>query len=413
MTDTLRNATLQDMVEMLRDQQGRKVDVVAPAATLNFRDGLLRVSGLEAELTEHGVTDPNGIYRPTESADASVAERLDIPVRYLRKLRAGRPDLFDANVNGLLKGRTLRGADGTKREIYPSDSRSFLLRMFAGSEPGQEGVLRALLSDRFGIVDNLDVLTAVLDGIRQANVDVEIRDCDLTDSRMNVKAFSPQVSALAPEFLKGYRNPFDHRELADRRDRISGDLDYWRGIAAREGMGFEAGQEPIVFAGFRFSNSEVGKGAVSLVPEVMVKVCRNGLVLNAFAMNKVHLGARMDEGIQWNQEVQGKALAVITAQAKQAVAEWMSPEFLAARVSEIETACGAPVTEPEKAMKVLGKKLGFTEGERDGILSHFIAGGQLTAGGVANAITSFSQTVSDGDRADALDGLALTAMSLV
>lgn len=413
MTDTLRNATLTDMVDMLRDQQGRKVDVVAPASAIKFRDGLLRVNGVEAELTEHGVTDPNGIYRPTDGADASVADRLSIPVKYIRFLRESRNDLFDANVNGLLHGRTRRLADGTTETIHAADQRSFLLRMFAGSEPGQGGVLRALLSDRFGIVDNLDVLTAVLDGIHQAGVDVEIRDCDLTDSRMNVKAFSPQVSALAPEFLKGYRNPFENRELADRRDRISGDLDYWRGIAAREGMGFEPGAEPVVFAGFRFSNSEVGKGAVSLVPEVMVKVCRNGLVLNAFAMNKVHLGARMDEGVQWNQEVQHKSLAVITAQAKQAVAEWMTPGFLNARVNEIEAACGAAVTEPEKAMKTLSKKLGFTEGERDGILAHFIAGGQLTAGGVANAITSFSQTVSDGDRADALDAMAFTAMSLV
>ncbi|MFI1917206.1 hypothetical protein [Nocardia sp. NPDC020380] len=64
-------------------------------------------------------------------------------------------------------------------------------------------------------------------------------------------------------------------------------------------------------------------------------------------------------------------------------------------------------------MEVLAKRLGFSETERGGILSHFIAGGQLTAAGVANAVTSYSQTVADPDRANTLDGLAVHAMTLV
>jgi hypothetical protein len=39
--------------------------------------------------------------------------------------------------------------------------------------------------------------------------------------------------------------------------------------------------------------------------------------------------------------------------------------------------------------------------------------GQLTAAGIANAVTSYSQTIPDADRADNLDDLALHAMTLV
>lgn len=50
--------------------------------------------------------------------------------------------------------------------LYPPDARSFLLRLFQGQDGGP-GVLRTLLSDRFGVINNLDLFTAVLDGIRQ------------------------------------------------------------------------------------------------------------------------------------------------------------------------------------------------------------------------------------------------------
>ena len=37
-----------------------------------------------------------------------------------------------------------------------------------------EGIARAVLSERYRFVDNLDVLLAVLDGIRSAGADVEV-----------------------------------------------------------------------------------------------------------------------------------------------------------------------------------------------------------------------------------------------
>jgi len=37
----------------------------------------------------------------------------------------------------------------------------------------------------------------------------------------------------------------------------------------------------------------------------------------------------------------------------------------------------------------------------------------MTAGGVLNAVTSFSQTVSDADRADAIDTQAMRVLDLI
>jgi hypothetical protein len=51
----------------------------------------------------------------------------------------------------------------------------------------------------------------------------------------------------------------------------------------------------------------------------------------------------------------------------------------------------------------------FTDTEREGIFAHFLQGRQMSAAGVVNAITSYSQTVADFERADALDSMAITA----
>ncbi|MBJ6628722.1 DUF932 domain-containing protein, partial [Streptomyces sp. I4(2020)] len=48
---------------------------------------------------------------------------------------------------------------------------------------------------------------------------------------------------------------------------------------------------------------------------------------------------------------------------------------------------------------------------KDMILSHFVRGGQMTAGGVMQAVTSTAQTLTDADQAAALEALALPALT--
>ncbi|WP_280477147.1 hypothetical protein [Nocardia asiatica] len=407
---TARHAELGDLVALLNDQQAAKLDVLAPASALRASDGLIELAGVEPVLDDRGVTPVDGLYRPTGAADSHLGTKLKIPAGYLKSLREiQRTDLYDVNINGLLHGPQDPRLPGGP------DERSFLLRLFTSGKPDEPGVLRAVLSDRYGIIDNLDVLTAVLDGIRLADTDVTVRSCDLSESSMHCKVYSPKIRALAPTFLENYRTPFANPELEAERRRVAGQIETGRRLAAREGRGYRLGSEPVVFAGLRFSNSEIGHHAVTLKPELVVEICGNGLTLPLFAFTKRHVGDRLEIGgtRSWSQDTQRKRLAVITAETRDKVTEWMSPEFLTARVEELERHAGTPVTQPERTLEVMSKKLGFTEDERSGILSHFIAGGQLTAAGIANAVTSYSQTIPDPDRADDLDDLALTAMTLV
>jgi hypothetical protein len=187
-----RNATLSDLRDTLLDQHARKLDVVAPAKKLRFRDGKLILSGLDPVIEAAGVTDVNGTYRPTEVFDEGISTKLGIPLAYVRRLRNERPDLYDANANGWLRGANrLNSGTGQVETLAPPDKRSFLLRAFRGDEEGHVGVARALLSDRFSILDNLDALMASLDGVRQAGANVHVSGCDLTDRRMYVRIQAP------------------------------------------------------------------------------------------------------------------------------------------------------------------------------------------------------------------------------
>jgi hypothetical protein len=249
----------------------------------------------------------------------------------------------------------------------------------------------------------------VLDGVRKAEVTAEVREANLTDTRMSVRLVAPEITALAPTLLSGYRNPWDNPNLAGQRERVATDLDRWQEAARRWGLTMEAGREPIVSAGLVFGNSEVGAGAFDLRYQITALVCNNGMTMPV-VLRKVHLGGELEDGVQWTYDTQRKSLALLTAKVRDAVAEWMTPEFLASQVAEIEKAAGAPVENAEEAVAKVAKRFGFTETERAGVLAHFMVGGQATKAGIANAITSYSQVAANPERQDELDAIAVSAM---
>lgn len=380
-----RNADLSDLRDVLLEQQARKLDVVAPARKLRFRDGKLVLSGMDPVFDADGVTDVNGTYRPTAVFDEGVSTKLGIPLAYVRFMRQNRPDLYDANANGLLRGLNRYNKETQKQEqLIEGDTRSFLVRAFR-SDDGQTGVARALVSDRFAIMDNLDALTAALDGIRQAGVPVEIDGCDLTDRRMYVRVKAPSVQTLAPALLAGYRSPFTGQTGADN---------------------------PTVFAGFVISNSETGDGSFSVTPRLIVKVCSNGMTITKDAMKAVHLGTKMDEGlINWSKDTVDKQLAVVTARARDAVATFLDRDYMVKVIREMEHKAGKPIENVED-VKVIAKKLSFDQDQQDAIFNMFIKGGQITAGGVMQAVTAAARTTKDADKAFEMEAQSLKALEL-
>ncbi|MCM3884619.1 DUF932 domain-containing protein [Frankia sp. R82] len=367
-----RNATLENLVALLQADKPRQLDVVAPASSITAHDGDLLLAGTEPVLRPDGVELTAGTYVPTTVADEGLADKLQIPLPYLRRLRQENLALYDANVNGWLH--------------HPSQQDRPLLIRALRSQTSGPGIARAVLSDRYRPVDNLDVLLAALDGVRQAAGPVSVDGCDLTDRRMYLRIRSDTVSQAAPTLLRDYTSPFTGARGADN---------------------------PIVWAGFAVSNSETGCGAFTITPRLVVEICRNGMTMTRDAVRSVHLGGRLDDGvIQWSSDTQRKATELVTAKARDAVATFLNPDYLHRTLATLERAAGTPIDDPAATITHVCSQLHFTADEQTRILAHFIRGGDLSSGGVLHAVTSAAQTLPDADRAHGLESHALRAMHL-
>jgi hypothetical protein len=365
-----RNVTLGDLAALLRDQQARKVDIVAPAWAIRAANGQLLIDGAEPVLGPDGVTMTAGTYTPTDLCDQGLADKLGIPGQYLRRMRELKPGLYDSNVNGWLDG----------------DARKFLIRCLRPGSGTGAGAARAFLSDGYKRIDNLDVLLAALDGVRSAGVPAEIDGCDLTERRMYVRVVCEQVAVLAPALLAGYRSPFTGAAGADN---------------------------PVVFAGFVISNSETGCGAFTLTPRLVVQVCRNGMTITRDAIRAVHLGERLEEGVvTWSGNTMDKTLALITARTADAVATFLEAGYLDRVVRSVAAQAGHPLADPQEAVQVVSQRLRFTDAQRAGIMAHFIRGGDVTAGGILHAVTSVAQTLPDADAAHEMESQGLRALEI-
>lgn len=378
METTARNATLPELAELLADQHSRKVDVVAPAARLRSENGLLVVEGSDPILTPEGVTQADGTFRPTEVFDEGLSSKLNIPRAYLRRLRDERPDILDANVNGWLRGN---GPFPFQNDLVGPDARSFLVRAFKGDD-GDEGIARAFLSDSYRIVDNLDVLHATLVGVRNSGVEATVTQADLTDRRMYLKFQAPAVAELAPELLKGYRSPF---------------------------TGATGDENPTVFAGFIVSNSETGNGRFTITPQVIVQICNNGMTITRDVLAKTHLGQKLEHGvIQWSDETLQRNLELVTLQARDAVKTFLDIDYLRAKIGQLTEKAAESVN--TEGIQTITATLGFSEAERTAVLDSFVQGGQLTLGGVAQAVSAAAQGVDNADRAHELEAVAASVL---
>lgn len=477
--EAVRNAALPTLMDILNDRQARKIDLVVPGSKLRFEQGELVLGGLDAIPMADGVTNPNGLYMPTATFDSHLAERLDVHPNYLRRLRYGRTgtkataatdgsrlDLFDANVNGLLHGRKARMRRLTKAEEFeleidhtygdkglqlgedytynpgdgfwykeaisgvPADSRSFLVRLFRSDESGR-GIARALLSNRYLRMDDIDGLMAMLQGIQEAGIDPSTLEIygDLTETRMYVHVRAPQIAVWAPELLGGYRSPFDtgiegtkrqaNGRSVEERAALGRQLVEERGWrAGREGEAlnyggahafYQPGTEPIIHAGFKLMDSELGNGRWQAFPEFTVLACDNGLTQTKEMFARTHLGSKLDDGhIEWSAETQGKELAWVASQTKDLVKLALSQEYLEERVAEM-TEQGRKEISEVKAIQVLDSQLKFSKEDQAGIARYFLMGGQHTAGGLMQAVTAYSQTL-DADAQFELDNKAMAAL---
>jgi len=158
-----------------------------------------------------------------------------------------------------------------------------------------------------------------------------------------------------------------------------------------------------VQAGVIIQNSEVGHGSVSISPMVWRLVCLNGMKSPDGSYKRNHVGRRVEDGEDLNAIYRDDTRAAddraVLLKVRDTVSAALDAIRFDARVFKMQALAQTPqLADPVKAIEVLSKKLGVAEGERPSILKSLIAGADLTAWGLLNAVTHQAHT-ADYDRA--------------
>jgi hypothetical protein len=375
-----RHLDIQELVNELKAESLKKKDFVIPSQYLSVENGKLTISGGSGDpesllklLYESGIGYMNNEFKKAISLDimpvahSQIAEKLNIPKKYYDRI-SQYPELLDANVTFWLK----------------KEKGNYFLRTFIDSEE-QQGVLRAVLSDRFNTIDNFDVLMASLEAIKDSGIPLNIEDCDITDKRFYVRFVAPEIEVHAPELLKSYNVPGD------------------KGNSGRTG----------IMSGFVISNSEVGHGQFSISPRCLILACKNGMIFKDDAFSKVHLGSRMEsyKAIQWSENTKKKNYELIMAQVKDAVKLFISADYLGNKIKQLEDVGNEPISHPIEAIKNACNAYGLSEEKEKSILSYFMTGGQNTAFGLAQAFTFYAHKSSDADEQFELEAAGVEIVS--
>lgn len=405
----LRNAKFETLLAKLAELDSRKFNTVVAATDLRVTD-----SGL-IEVTERIPGSTDGIatvFEPNDVFIGHVADTLKIGLPFARRMFADRPDVASDMVNGLWHGksamRNFEGRDWPDGLTYPADPRNFLFRGY--TETAAPATARALLSDKYKVIDNYDVVTVALNAIynSEARGKITAVNADLTDRRMYVRFIAPTIGVNAAALLEGYRSPFE-----GGRVQRAGDVAALQSVA--DAANRWGGDGSTLWAGFELSNSEVGDGRFKITPRAEFKVCQNGLTITSDLVGQTHLGGRLDTGsVNWSQETQKRQLALVESMTQDAIGQFLSADYWQAQIDKLAVKGGKVVpNDGGQTVDRVGKKLGFTDAERQTIFHHFLIGGQQTAAGIMNAVTSTAQTVPNADRAAELESLAIRALELV
>ena len=326
------------MMELNRQNQ-RKKDYIGSAQALRlFEDGQTFEIGSMSGAQQFGTT---------RLFHRQVASALGIPAKYYDIMQSQKPELLAQNVNAWLSDR----------------ENSYMIRTM---DYGGGRVARALLSDRYRRIDNMEIASAVLP-LFAGSDQYDVVSSEVTENRLYLKLVNRR---LEMEVVPG---------------------DY-------------------VQAGVVISNSEVGLGSVSVQPLVYRLVCTNGMIVNDMGERKNHVG-RAAKAVEDSfhiysdetMEAEDKAFLLKLRDVTMAAIE---EGRFAQVVGKLKESVGIPITgKVTEVVELTGKTYGFNSDEQDSILQYLISGGDLSKYGLSNAITRASQDVESYDRATALEGI--------
>ena len=230
------------------------------------------------------------------------------------------------------------------------------------------GTARAFLSNKYRRIDNLELMQAVYPVLQEME-GVEVKSCEVTPNHLYLQVVSNKVQT---EVAKG----------------------------------------DIVQAGFIISNSEIGRGAVSVQPLVYRLVCTNGMIAKENSHKRYHTGKQID--IDDNYELFSDNTKILDdmadfAKVQEIVRMAVDETKFNQQVIAMQKAIGIPINPMviTPVVEELGKVHMLSKNEQEMVVQNFLLGDNYDGGhiahfnqfGLSNAITKTANQVDSYERA--------------
>lgn len=330
--------TIVELAQELLDQQESKRDFHAQTKSLN----MLPTGQFRLETKNEQILMP-----ATGYAHGQMASKLNIPKVYYDRMLKNSPQLLCENVNHWLG---------------QSDDTSLVRSL--------RGQMRAVLSDRYRIVDNNDILAMVLPEIAEMGDGMKIASCQVTDSKMYIKVINTNLEAAI--------------SVGDP-----------------------------VQSGFILSNSEIGSGSVSVEPFLYRLICTNGMIMKDHRQRKNHVGRVTENHDLYAIDTLQAIDNTFKLKLRDLVRNAISITTFHEAVEDLQVAKTAIIVgNPIKAVELTAKAIGLNESESGLVLNHLIRSGDLSKFGMLNAVTRSAEDVESYDRATEIERLGSSVLYL-
>jgi len=262
----------------------------------------------------------------TKPCHDQIAEKLEIPLKYYHKMEEETPELLTENVNTWLR----------------RNNKNVFLRALDESA-------RAFLSDRYRVIDHLDVLMCALNEL-QAH-EAEIEDCYLSETEMNIKVKSQTL-----------------RDFVRHKDDL-------------------------MIGGIFLTNSETGHRALRVEPRLFRVKCSNGLIIEEMVTREIHIGNE-DEAFD----------EIIYLSLRRSIRELFSK--FGEIIQVLRESSEIKIKNPQKMINNVVEHYRLSDSQRDNILMAFGAEPEYDKYGIANALTLAAQKEETWERSVELERIA-------
>ena len=306
-----------DLTAKVVTQDKSKDDYLVPARSMEMYQ-------------DHAIHFNESHFEMNGTAHQQLATRLQIPSAFYQRI-ASYQELRTDIVNRLLS----------------EDERTFFFRT-------HDNVGRAVLSDKYKPIDNVDVLTAAAPVLREMNL--QFMSADITETKMYLQVTFPGMEA---------------------------DIDV--GDTVRYGL--------------VISNSEVGMGMVRVSPTLWRLVCANGMILQTQLKHR-HVGRQMDMtedyGIYRDETIIADQKA-FRLKLQDTIQMSVNEAFFESMVNSARSASLQPITKVAATVKNVTRHFGMEESKEEDIMNALAIEGQPTKWKIINAVTGLCHKEESSD----------------